>query len=94
VRIGHGTLDRILNEGSDGRLGVMLALEPCDALAHRARRITLKGAREQRSLVAERIVKAGALDTHVLGQISDRRRPQAAAPEAGDGGIESLVLIE
>jgi hypothetical protein len=72
----------------------MLALKPRDALTHHACRIAFKGAREQRSLVAERIVKAGALDTHVLGQISDRRRLQAAAPEAGDGGIESLVLIE
>ncbi len=94
VRIGNRALDRVLDEGANGRLGVVLALEPRDPLTHRARGVSLECPRKQCPLVAECIVETGALDAHVLGQVAHRCRFQPAAPKAGDGGIQRLVLVE
>src|SRR5262249_41743710 len=86
--------DNLAEKGAHRLLWRQRRLEPGNALARRPFRIVLERLAEQRTLITERIVKAGASDPHARRQIAPRARCVPVPPEAIDCGIERGLFID
>jgi hypothetical protein len=89
-----GAFDDLVKEGADRLLWRQGRLEVGDALARRSFGIALQYLAEQRTLIAESVVKAGAGNAHAGGEIAHRGRLIAVAPEAVHRRIERACLIK
>ena len=94
IRIGDRSRDQLSEEFPDRFFRRMLPLQPLNPLSHRARRVSFQRLGKKGPLVAERVVETRSVDPHLRCEVSHRGRFEAAVPEALDGCIKHLVVVE
>jgi hypothetical protein len=94
MRVIHREPNDLVEEHDDGIARRRLMFQPLHALAKAAFDITLERAFIERTLVAERVVKARRREAHRGSEIAHGRCLVAARPELDGGRLEHGIFVE